>query len=211
MASLRRKPANAAAVADTPPSSFSSSEIPLSGTATETPSDGVKILRDGMSALKRAQELHSEPDVATLEDRRRQWLASNEAARSNYSHLGELHRQALASGLTDMSPGYLDFMNQQVAALAAQTPTAGAQNRLAARETREQPQRDEPDRSAIVSAPVSRQVPSGYGGYRPSGQVRLTPDQREAAKIAGIDERTYAEQLERLLIAKSNGDYLGQP
>ena len=96
---------------------------------------------------------------------------------------------------------------------AAGTAIADEVNRLAVQTAaREQPQRPEPNTASIVSAPVSREPPSSYyAGHRPSGQVRLTPLQREAAKIASVDERTYAEQLERLLIAKANGDYTGQP
>ena len=120
MASLRRKPTNGSASTETPTSSVSSPEIPLPGTAAD--SEGVMSLRAQMESLKRAQEL--QPDTPTVEDRRKQWLASTEAARSNYiySHLGNFHQQALESGLTDMGPGYTDFMNQRIAELATQTP-----------------------------------------------------------------------------------------
>ena len=165
MASLRRKPTNGSASTETPTSSVSSPEIPLPGTAAN--SEGVMSLRAQMESLKRAQEL--QPDTPTVEDRRKQWLASTEAARSNYiySHLGNFHQQALESGLTDMGPGYTDFMNQRIAELATQTPgthLVEEMNRLAAREPKEPPQRAEPDRSAIVSAPVSREPPSSYYG-----------------------------------------------
>lgn len=216
MASLRRKYADAAPLADAAPSSVSSPEIPLPGAAGDF--EGVISLKAQMQSLKRAQDsLHGEPDaVPTIEDKRRQWLSANADARSQYAHLGELHRQALTSGLTDMSPAYVDFMNEQVATLAAQTPAAAA-NRLAAemrglaaRETRE-PRRAEPEPQHFVSAPVSREPPSSYYGGHRSGQIRLTPDQREAARIAGITEVEYARELERFLIAKANGDYTGKP
>ena len=176
MASLRRKPTNGSAATDTPTSSAASPEVPVSGATAD--SEGVTSLRAQMENLKRAQEL--QPDVPTVEDRRKQWLASTEAARSNYiyGHLGNFHQQALQSGLTDMGPGYTDFMNQRIAELAA-------------RETKEPPRAEPEPRSSIVSAPVSREAPN-YGGYRPSGQVRLTPLQREAAKIAGVTETEYA-------------------
>ena len=196
---------------------FRRRRIPLPGAAGD--SEGVTALRAQMETLKRAHDnRYGEPDTAapTIEDRRREWLASNEAARSPniYTHLGDLHRQALESGLVDMSPGYLQFMDRQVAALAAQTPTAGAEhlvhemNRHAAQTAarREQP-RPEPDRAAIVSAPVSREPPSYYSGHRSAGQIRLTPAQREAAKIAGITEAEYAEQLVKFLELQERGEY----
>jgi len=122
-----------AATNDVDTESLPASEIPVSGTATES-SEGVRALQDGIAKFRRAQEL--QPDTPTVEDRRKQWLASNEAARTHYGRLGELHQRAIESGLTDMSPGYVDFMNQRIAELA--------------RETREPPQRAEPDRSSIV-------------------------------------------------------------
>ena len=69
---------------------------------------------------------------------------------------------------------------------------------------------DEPEeRSSIVSAPVSRDIPSS-NGTRQSGVVKLTPAQREAAKVAGITETEYAKQYARLLEEKANGNYRDQ-
>lgn len=65
------------------------------------------------------------------------------------------------------------------------------------------------ERSAMVSAPVERTVPTG--NYNDRGQIRLTPEQREAAAIAGVSESLYAEQLLRLREAKEAGHYQGQP
>ena len=59
------------------------------------------------------------------------------------------------------------------------------------------------------SAPVSRQAPTG--GDRPSGQVRLTPAQREAAAIAGVSDIEYAKQLEKLDALQEMGEYSGKP
>jgi hypothetical protein len=62
------------------------------------------------------------------------------------------------------------------------------------------PPSPEPDRSSHYSAPVSREVHSGNGTRRelsPS-QVRLSPQQREAAAMAGISEVEYAKRLSKL-------------
>ena len=65
---------------------------------------------------------------------------------------------------------------------------------------------EEEDNSSVVSAPVSRTVPSNDGARKP-GTVRLTVQQREAAKMAGITEAEYAKQLLKMQEAKDNGSY----
>jgi hypothetical protein len=59
--------------------------------------------------------------------------------------------------------------------------------------------------AAIYSAPVSREA-GGGGGYQPSpSSVRLSPQEREAAKMAGISETEYAHQKLRMLQAQRDG------
>jgi len=54
---------------------------------------------------------------------------------------------------------------------------------------------------------VSRDAPSlSSGASRPS-QVTLSPEQREAARIAGVDEATYARNFLRMLELKKQGHY----
>lgn len=65
---------------------------------------------------------------------------------------------------------------------------------------------EEEPRSAMVSAPVSREVPQNNGS-RSSGTIRLTAAQREAAKMAGITETEYAKQLVKFQQEKDNGNY----
>jgi hypothetical protein len=69
-----------------------------------------------------------------------------------------------------------------------------------------------PSRGHMVSAPVSRETQANgaydsYGDRR--GKITLSIQQREAARIAGVDEKTYAEQLLVLRQRKSEGDYGG--
>jgi hypothetical protein len=63
-----------------------------------------------------------------------------------------------------------------------------------------------PDRSHIVSAPVSRNREAG--GYRePSPrQVRLTAEEQQIARASGISDVQYAENKLRMLRAKASGD-----
>lgn len=61
----------------------------------------------------------------------------------------------------------------------------------------------------MVSAPVSRDVPSS--SHRPTkpGEVKLSAAQKEAAKASGITETEYAKQVLRLQNEKMNGNYSG--
>jgi len=63
-----------------------------------------------------------------------------------------------------------------------------------------------PPPSIPVSAPVSREVPGG--GYQPRGEIRLSPQEREMARISGVSETEYARNKIRLLQAKAAGRYM---
>jgi|ERR1700730_3590112 hypothetical protein len=68
---------------------------------------------------------------------------------------------------------------------------------------------------SIVSAPVSREygysaLQGGSGGER-SGKVHMTPAMKESARISGLTELEYAEQVIELRRRKSEGDYGGSP
>ena len=61
--------------------------------------------------------------------------------------------------------------------------------------------------AAHVSAPVSRDIPSGGNGQRRPGSVTLTADQLDAARIAGVTPADYAKQLLRLREMQAAGEY----
>lgn len=67
---------------------------------------------------------------------------------------------------------------------------------------------------SLFSAPVSRETSANGGrdsyGERP-GQVRMTPAMKEHARISGISEAEYAENVLRLRQEKKDGFYGGQP
>jgi hypothetical protein len=65
---------------------------------------------------------------------------------------------------------------------------------------------DEDRRSAFVSAPVSRETPSA-GGSRSNRQIRLTAEEREHARMAGVTEVEYAKQKQRLMDEQAAGRY----
>lgn len=67
-------------------------------------------------------------------------------------------------------------------------------------------------RSGMYSAPPSREVPTASGvRHSYDGKITLTGAQKEAARMSGISEGEYAQQLMRLLQEKANGSYGGQP
>lgn len=63
-------------------------------------------------------------------------------------------------------------------------------------------------RSAIVSAPVSREAPGTTGGYsEPSpSRIHLTAAEVEIARASGISEKQYALNKLRMLRERSNGE-----
>lgn len=58
-----------------------------------------------------------------------------------------------------------------------------------------------------VSAPVSRDAPSLSTGRATSTRVELSAEQREHARISGVDDVTYAKNFQRMLEMKKQGHY----
>jgi len=110
---------------------------------------------------------------------------------------------ALDAGFTDTSPDYFRHMDTMLEALQAQHPTHVIEHMHALTAQHRPPEPPEPKPARYVSAPVSRD-PS-YGGS--PNRIRLTGEQRELAKLAGISETEYANQLMKLNEMKANGDY----
>ena len=82
------------------------------------------------------------------------------------------------------------------------------EQRLGYAETEDAMDNEDDRRSVQVSAPPSRAA-TNPGTGRPSGsRITLTPEQREMARLSGIDEITYARGLQRLNAEKaSDGRY----
>lgn len=174
-------------------------------------SEGVEVLKQEIEALRRAadHQQHEEPTLSA-DDRRREWLEATPAARDHAGRLNDIHKEIIAAGFADTSPAYFEAMEERLAQL--QNPPVGAhvaeemKQHVAAR-TDLSPGPSEQASAAHFSAPVSRGVPS-FSASR-SGPVRLTPQQREFAKVAGVSEVEYAKQLERFLELKAAGEYGG--
>ena len=109
-------------------------------------------------------------------------VAANQAAQEGHQRDSDSHRQRTR-----------ELFDQHLRQMHAQAPTPEFFQPKPPPEPS-----PEPERAAIYSAPVSREVPSG--GYRePSpASIRLTIEQREVARLAGISEVEYARQFAKL-------------
>ncbi len=224
MASLRKKPEVLAAAAETPPAleidiaaDATSPSTPAPAPPPEPPTssqnEAQQALLAQLDALRESEGLQQQHQqaLAAAEERRQAWLAGNSLAQQHYGHLAGFHNEAMQSGLADSSPAYFNFMQDQLAALQSEDPAANAHmiaEELQARAAeRAEPQAPAPpSRSCIVSAPVSRGVPSSTPGWA-TGKITLTPAEREAARLSGISEVEYAKHRLRLNAMKASGEY----
>jgi hypothetical protein len=118
-------------------------------------------------------------------------------ARKN-SKIQALHWDVVDEGHAPFSPAYFESLEQHLGMRAKTTQVETDDDNRDAR----QPQQ----RTSIVSAPVSREG-TVTNGTRTASQIRLSPAQREAAKMAGISEKDYAIQMQKLAEMKANGTY----
>jgi hypothetical protein len=65
----------------------------------------------------------------------------------------------------------------------------------------------QPARPAMVSAPVSRTIPTGSGSRLSSGKITLTPAEVEAARISGLSIEDYAKSLAKYRGMRESGEY----
>lgn len=108
-----------------------------------------------------------------------------------------LHWEVVDEGHDFDSEGYLESMETKLGMREAQTDDEPVVTQ----------QRQPQQRTSIVSAPVSREAPSTANISRNNGEIKLSLAQREAAKIAGVTEKVYAEQLSKISKMKANGTY----
>lgn len=142
--------------------------------------------------------------MANLTVEEKTWLKGHTDALTDQrrnAKLGAAYYEAIDQGLARGTPEYFTFL----------------ETRLGYRKADPAPNDDEDDdppapqptrRTPTVSAPVSRDIPSGGSGRPSNSKVTLTPEQREAARLSGIDEVTYAKNLIRLQAEKRSGNYM---
>lgn len=146
-------------------------------------------------------------DTPKIPVRIQRWIERHPEYFSNQKkndQLKYLHHVVLDEGHDFDSEEYLESMETH---LGLRKPAAEAANDGEAQQQRQPVQQQ---KGSIVSAPVSREAPSTPGSER-GGKITLTLAQREAAKIAGVSEKVYAENLSQINKMKANGTYGGQP
>jgi len=131
----------------------------------------------------------------------KQWLRSHPEyatdQRKNVK-LQAAHWDALDEGHAPFSTGYFESVEKILGLQKDETPIEEQEV--------ERPHTSESRKAPLVSAPVSREVPSG-GKPRSQKQVRLTEAEVDAARASGITEAEYARQKVKLQEAKANGSY----
>ena len=113
--------------------------------------------------------------------------------------LQALHWDVIDEGHEQFSPAYFESVERHLGLRESAPVPVAVQQR----------QPDPQQRTSLVSAPVSREAPTG-SSTRTASQVRLTANQREAAKLSGITEAEYAKQLVKLEQMTRDGTYGGR-
>jgi hypothetical protein len=166
--------------------------------------DGKLELEEKAKALKEAPVKTEQPqqqgdqlDRSGLPDTAKNWLRKHPEyltdQRKN-SKIQALHWDVIDEGHKAFSPEYYESMEVHL----------GMREAPKVEEDDDPPQQQQ--RTSIVSAPVSREVPGG-SAPRKNGQIKLTAEQREFARISGVTEAEYAKQLEKINTMKANGTY----
>jgi hypothetical protein len=159
------------------------------------------LSREGKLTAWRTQGMSAEDERALTERPemidypRLTAVAAHEAAQQGYARGTDGHRQATRQIFDE----HLARLQAQDTARATAQPTPEFFRPLPP------PPPPERERSSIVSAPVSREVPSANGA-RSTRQIRLTVDEREAAALAGVTEVEYAKQKQRLMDEQAAGN-----
>lgn len=145
------------------------------------------------------REVSSDPVAASIDSmnhlsqRQRSWLKEHRDAFTDpakNAYLGAAHWDAIRAGHAADSDGYFQAVEEKLGYRQAKAPEAR--------------------KSIPLSAPVSRDNPTLSGAPSRPSQIVLTKEQREAARIAGIDDFTYAKNLQKMNARKKDGAYQEQ-
>jgi len=123
----------------------------------------------------------------------REWLKSHPETISDPRknlRLQGAHVEAEDAGLRPGTKKYFDYLEQRLG-YAEQVET--------------DVEDDEPQTKAPVSAPVSRNATNPSTGRPANNKITLSPEQREMAALSGVDEITYARNLQKLDQMKRDG------
>jgi len=213
--------------------------VPADEPAPASASEALKAQIEAMRQAPEVVEPQEQPDGLEAIDMpplAKQWLRKNpeylQDERKN-ERLQSLHWELVGEGFEGYSPEYYTEVDRRLNAPAPKdhavaralevarahaaeteefsTP-GGNRLRISAREDVDRIS-GSANRSAIVSAPPSREPPSsgGVSRHMSEGTITLTREQREAARVSGISEKEYAFQLLKLREAQARGEYQGRP
>jgi hypothetical protein len=173
---------------------------PVSRTKSAYKNDSAEFLADKGPAPSEKIDINGEPAADAIDpatERLRRQLADLRQSEALQQLTNYAVNQAAAEGHVPNSESHIrrsrELFEQHL------RPQAPAPEPEPEPEFRPPPPLPPPqaDRAAIYSAPVSRETAGT--GYRPSpSSTRLSVEQREAARLAGISEVEYARQLQKL-------------
>lgn len=136
----------------------------------------------------------------------REWLREHPEALGspvNRQRMDVAFQDATARGIERGSDEYFDFFNERMGFADSGAGYGGD----AVQPSRQQ-RHVTPPRQMRVAAPASGGAVSRSGGRTAGpGQIMLTPQQREMAKLSGISELEYARGVARLIEQKAQGMY----
>lgn len=132
--------------------------------------------------------------LPNLVQSQRDWLRAHQDALTDTDQnmiLQGAHAEAIKrKGLTVGTPKYFAYLEERLGYI-----------------TPEEIVTEDDDNAAPVQAPPSRNATNPGTGRPSNTRITLTPEQREIARISGIDEITYARQLQKLQALKADGHY----
>jgi hypothetical protein len=151
---------------------------------------------------------HVLAQMPALTNEERDWVRSHPDSvtdRGQIARMQVAYADAQRMGIRRNSPEYFEFFDER---MGYEPGERGAEEEYDAVDN-DEPVRQAPvRRGPVTAAPVSRSSPGATSRDAPrSGQVTLTKEEREHAKISGVDERTYAEGKRRLIDLKRKGYY----
>jgi hypothetical protein len=194
-------------MATTAPDRATQSPPPVSGVAAAPVDDDHQVLARQLAQLEQANQLQmielqrQRTIIEQSQAIKAEWIRAHPEFHNRVGELGPLHYEALKKH-ADNSPGYFAFLEGEMrkpdstgTPAATSTPNPSPAEPEPARRTM----------AAPVSAPVTREVRSLSGNQL--GPITLTAAQREAARLANVDERTYAANLLKLRQLQATGQY----
>ncbi len=165
----------------------------------------VAIERAKTAAAARAKEPPKEPKPQTVEEyinqlpnlmqSQRDWLRSHPDALTDQRknlRLQGAHVEAEDKGFRPGTDKYFTYLEER---LGYKEPEGDD----------DVDNEDDEPQTRVVSAPPSRSAPSPTTGRPSNTRITLTPEQREIARLSGIDEITYARQLQKMNELKASG------